>query len=94
MLDKLCEQIREELRDGENYAMAALKTKEDYPETAAVYNRLAGEELRHADMLHDQAARMVEREGDETMKAVWQHERRWMVENKADAQRLIDMYKG
>lgn len=96
LMDKVCSQIREELKDAENYAMCAMKYRDTHQEIASVYNRLAGEEIRHADMLHDQAARMVERESGENekiMKAIWEHEHGWMIEMKADAQRLIDMYK-
>lgn len=60
IIEKLTEQIAEELEDAERYAEGALRVKDEYPRVAEVYHKLSGEELEHANMLHGAAAGLIE----------------------------------
>lgn len=87
--------IREELHDAENYAKLALRYKDDDRSLSQAFEKLAGQELDHADILHAQAARLIKekREAGETppaaMSAVWSWEHENMVDCVARIKLLL-----
>lgn len=82
----LSKHIREELQDAENYAKLALRYKDDDRSLSQAFEKLAGQELDHADILHAQAARLIKdkkengTEPPASMLAVWN----WEHENMID----------
>ena len=78
--------IREEMTDAETYAKLALRYKDDDRSLSQTFEKLAEQELDHADMLHAQASRLIKerKENGETppvaMSAVWS----WEHENMMD----------
>lgn len=52
LIEKISDQIEEELHDADKYIMCAGKHKEDHPQLARVYRDIAQEEIRHSDKLH------------------------------------------
>ena len=78
--------IREEMNDAETYAKLALRYKDDDRSLSQTIEKLAEQELDHADMLHAQASRLIKerKENGETppvaMSAVWS----WEHENMMD----------
>lgn len=78
--------IREEMNDAETYAKLALRYKDDDRNLSQTFEKLAEQELDHADMLHAQASRLIKerKENGETppvaMSAVWS----WEHENMMD----------
>ena len=78
--------IREEMHDAETYAKLALKYRDDDRNLSQTFEKLAEQELDHADMLHAQASRLIKerKENGETppvaMSAVWS----WEHENMMD----------
>ena len=78
--------IREEMNDAETYAKLALRYKDDDRSLSQTFEKLAEQELDHADMLHAQASRLTKerKENGETppvaMSAVWS----WEHENMMD----------
>lgn len=78
--------IREEMYDAETYAKLALRYKDDDRSLSQTFEKLAEQELDHADMLHAQASRLIKerKENGETppvaMSAVWS----WEHENMMD----------
>ena len=58
-IEKDCKNIREEIQDAKKYAMLALEYKEKNPESAALYNILAQQELNHMEMLHNNVVRLI-----------------------------------
>lgn len=78
--------IREEMDDAETYAKLALRYKDDDRSLSQTFEKLAEQELDHADMLHAQASRLIKerKENGETppvaMSAVWS----WEHENMMD----------
>ena len=75
-----------EMNDAETYAKLALRYKDDDRNLSQTFEKLAEQELDHADMLHAQASRLIKerKENGETppvaMSAVWS----WEHENMMD----------
>lgn len=59
IIEKISEQIEEELEDAEKYAMCALSYKDSDPALADTYYRLSNEEMEHMDMLHAQVTNQI-----------------------------------
>ncbi len=59
LIEKLSEQIEEELDDAEKYIKCALKYKEDHLSLAQTYARLSGDEMNHVNLLHDQVVLLI-----------------------------------
>lgn len=60
LIKQLSEMIEEEIDGAEEYAKDALKYKESDPILAKTFYDLAGVELQHVNMLHDQVTRVIE----------------------------------
>lgn len=61
IISRICDMIEEETADVEKYARCATTVKAEYPELAETFYRLSEEEHTHANMLHDQVTRIIER---------------------------------
>lgn len=97
MIRDIVESIRDEVKDVRKYAEAALRVKMEDPALAKVYMELGQEEVKHADKLHKAAVDLIARAtagGRETpkeMRAIWDYEHKVMIEDMADARRMLDM---
>lgn len=100
LLRGIIQSIREELDDVEKYADAALRTRVDDAQLAAVYAELGMEEMKHAERLHKAAVDMIAKatsagkEAPAAMKAIWEFEHAMMIEDMAHAKRILEMCKG
>lgn len=96
----LAEKIEEEIHDAEEYARAANHYKESDKELSRCCASLAEEELKHSDILHRQAVRLIQEhidKGHETppaMQAVWDWEHEKMVDRKAYVRHLLNGIAG
>ena len=63
-IERLATHIKDEIDDAEEYIREAMDT--DNKETADLYCTLAGEELRHMNMLHDRVVGEIEEWRDRT----------------------------
>ena len=59
IIKHLSEMIKEEIADAEKYAKHAVSYQNKDPELAAVFFRLANEELGHMNALHEQVVRII-----------------------------------
>lgn len=91
----LSKHIREELQDAENYAKLALHYKDDDRSLSQAFEKLAGQELDHADILHAQATRLIKHKKETgieppvSMLAVWNWEHENMIECVAKIKLLL-----
>ena len=98
IIKKLAKQIREELHDAEKYARGAHELRTDYPAVAAVYAKLAEQELDHAGMLHEQVVKLIDKASAEkpvppVMTELWKWQHDEMVEEEKEVRLLLDMYR-
>ena len=83
--EKMLDQLEEELEGAEEYTKCASATKEDMPTESDMYLRMAGQEMEHANHLHNAIDRLIttpnREEVSREIRAVWnwQNERfmRW-----------------
>lgn len=99
IIQELSDMIEEEIEDAEKYARCALAKKDDYPELAEVFYKLAGEEMVHMSMLHEQVVKMIEeyrkKSGDppEAMLMLYDILHKKHIENAATVKGMISLYK-
>ena len=100
LIQKLEDQIGEELHDAKKYIKCAIKHKEDHKELADLYYWLSQEEMTHADKLHKQVVSLIEeyrrREGEPPaeMLAVYNYLHEKEIEKAKDVKNMWEMYKG
>lgn len=98
-IKKMVKQIKSELHDAEKYAKCALEYKDLDEELAALYYRLACEEMEHMDLLHGRIVatiadyRRKSGEPPAAMRAVWEYEHAEMMEEAAEIKAKIARYK-
>ena len=91
----LAEQIEEELEDAENYAWKAQHYRDADTELARTCAELSRQELKHSEMLHEQAARLIRAhratgaEPPPAMLAVWEHEHDKMLKRTHKVKMLL-----
>lgn len=82
--------IRHELRGAEKYAKEAVKHKEQYPELADTYHRIASDKAAHANMLAKHAKTMAEKNH---MGDLWDIENYMIGQDMDSVIRCIEKFK-
>lgn len=67
-IEEIIDQVEEELNDAEKYAWEAMHHKGKDTELSNTYSELSRQELTHADMLCNQAERLLRTGNDEMSK--------------------------
>lgn len=99
LIQMLSEMIEEEVEGACEYAKEALKHKEDDPMLAKTFYDIAGVELQHVTMLHEQVARIIEQHRREhgeppaAMLAVYNYLHEKQIEKVAKVKHLLAMYR-
>lgn len=100
VIKTIVENIEEETDGAENYAKLATQYKETDKLLADTYAKLAGVELDHVNLLHDQAVRIIKdwkaKTGEEppaSMQAIWEYEHERSIDKVAKIKALLEMYK-
>lgn len=92
----IVEHIKDEVADAEEYAKLSLAYKETDRELSSTFANLSGQELTHADLLHEQAVRLIRSRGTPappSMQAVWDWEHDNYIERVAKVRALLEMGK-
>ena len=98
-IKNLVKQMDEELHDAKKYAEYALKYKEERPALANAYYVLSTEEMKHMDILHAEAVKMIDEykakhgEPPAGMLAIWEYKHEERMEEAEEVKRLQRMFK-
>ena len=99
IIEKLANEIEEELEDAEKYAMDAVFYKEENPMLAKTYWDMSNEEMRHADMLHEEVVGLIEKHRREhgeppaPMQAVYDFLHKRNIEWAAEIKNIQSQYR-
>lgn len=99
-IKKIVKQMDEELSDAKKYAECALKYKEEHPSLANAYYMLSIEEMKHMNILHGEAIKMIEdhkaKHGapPEAMQAIWDFKHEERMEEAEEVAHLQKMFTG
>ena len=99
IIEKIEDQINEEMHDSGRYIKCALEYKEDNKELADLYYWLSQEEMTHADKLHRMVVSIIEayrkKEGEPPadMLAVYNYIHKKEIEEAAGVKQMWAMYK-
>lgn len=100
VIKTIVENIEEETDGAENYAKLATQYKETDKLLADTYAKLAGVELDHVNLLHDQVVRIIKdwkatsgKEVPTSMQAVWDYEHQRSIDKVAKIKALLEIYK-
>ena len=95
----IAEHIEEETEDAKNYAKMSVEYKTIYPELASVFDKLSHDEVRHANMLHEQVVAFINKhretngEPPPIMMALYEHLHKKDIERMEEAKRYQELYK-
>lgn len=99
IIECLSDQIADEIESAEEYAKCALAKKEDHPQLAETYYRIANEKLNHMGLLHTQVVSIIDaykkEDGDppEHMKLLYEILHRKHIEHAAAVKGMLALYK-
>lgn len=99
IIEDFVKDIKEELHGAKNYAKCATRYKTENPTMAKMYFDMANDELKHADMLHVEAVRAIEKQRavsppPQYMIDRWDEEHKKYVEKAAKIKLMLQMYSG
>lgn len=99
LIQKLSEMIEDEIDGAEEYAEEALKHREDDPALAQTFYDIAGVELQHVTMLHEQVKRIIEKHRREhgeppaPMQAVYDYLHKKQIEKVAKVRHYLASFR-
>ena len=99
IIEHLSDQIADEIESAEDYAKCALSKKEDHPQLAETYYRIANEKLNHMSLLHAQVVSIIDAykkesgEPPEHMKLLYEILHRKHIEHAAAVKGMLALYK-
>jgi ferritin len=95
----LCDQIHDEIKDSKWYAKKAHELKIDYPDAAKMLISISEQELEHMKILHTIVTTIIadyrkeHGEPPASMLAVYNYLHEKSIEKAAEAKHLIQMFK-
>lgn len=98
VIAKVVDMIKDELEGAENYAVYAMKWKQQYPKLAQRLNELASVEMQHVRALHTEAERLISDyrsehgEPPEGMLAIWEYEHEKLLKESAGIKSMIEEF--
>lgn len=97
IIKTISEQIKEELHGAKEYAKLAALHKSDMPTLAKVYYDMAMQEAQHADMMHTEVVKLIEKQRTietppKVMLELWEEEHKEYVELAAHVKYMLSMF--
>ena len=99
IIEELCDKIADEIECAECYARCALKYKEQYPQLAETYYRIANEKMTHMNLLHTQVTSIIadykkeKGQPPEGMKMLYDILHKKHIQNAATVKGMLALYK-
>lgn len=99
IIEKLCDKIECEIECAEEYAKCALYYKEQRPQLAEVFYRIANDKMGHVNLLHTQVVAIIEEyrkkngEPPEAMKTLYDILHRKHIQHAAAVKGMLALYK-
>lgn len=89
--------MKEEIAGAREYAKLATHYKLENPTLAKAYVDMAGDELKHAELLHIEVVKLIERQKaveppPPVMLELWEYEHKEYVEEYGIAKNMIALY--
>lgn len=97
IIKKIAEQMKEEIASAKEYAKLATHYKTEQPTLAKVYYDAANDELTHADKLHAEVVKLIEKQRaieppPPVMLELWKDEHNDYIEEYGIAKNMIALY--
>ena len=99
IIEKLSENIEDEIDDSKKYIKMALHNKEEHPELSGVFYELSVAEMGHMEMLHKQVTQLINKykaehgEPPAAMLAVYNFLHNKQIEKVAEIKVLQEQFK-
>lgn len=99
IIEKLSDKIANEIECAEEYAKCALTYKDERPQLAETFYRIANEKLNHMGLLHGQVVTIIDEyrkkngEPPEAMKMLYDILHRKHIEHAAAVKGMLALYK-
>lgn len=99
IIEQISDKIANEIKYAEEYAKCALSKKEEYPQLAEVYYRIATEKLSHMSLLHTQVVSIIDEykktkgEIPQAMQMLYDILHRKHIEHAAAVRGMLALYK-
>ena len=99
IIEELSDKIADEIECAEQYARCALMHKEDNPQLAETYYKIASEKMGHMNLLHTQVVSIIDdyrkKKGEppEGMKVLYDILHRKHIEHAAAVKGMLALYK-
>lgn len=99
MLRNIVDDIHDELKVAQHYAILAMEHKNTNREAADKYAEMAKQEMSHAEKLHDMAEKYIEKHTVDgaappvAMKTIWDWEWEKLIKCMGKARALLDLYR-
>lgn len=99
IIQKIADQIKDELCSAKKYAKAAVHYKSEQPQLAAAYHEMSEQKMNHALKLHTFVVKFIEEERAKAeppayMIEMWQKKHNKIMGKVAKVKVLQQMYKG
>lgn len=97
IIKDLVAEIDDELAGAREYAKNAVHNKTSNPTLAKAYYDMAVDELKHADMLHTEVVKMIDKQRSiapppQIMLDMWEDEHKDYVEDAAHIKYMLSLY--
>lgn len=89
---KMVHQMEDELEGAHKYVECAIVTRDEMPDVADMYIRMANTEMEHANMLHGAIRRFLERnDAPKELWAVWNWQNEKFMTKQADVRGRMEL---
>lgn len=97
IIKKMTQQMKEEIAGAKEYAKLAIHYKTEQPTLAKAYYDMSNDELKHADTLHTEVVKLIEKQRaietpPSVMLELWDYEHKEYIEEYAIAKNMIALY--